>query len=79
ELQLAETVILGLRLCDGVSVSDLSDRFDRDILTEYQRQVGEMTDLGLVEYTGGYLKLTRRGYLLSNEVFWRFLPEKQRL
>ena len=79
ELQLAETVILGLRLCDGVCVSDLRDRFDRDILTDYERQVGEMTDLGLVEYTGGYLKLTRRGYLLSNEVFWRFLPEKQQL
>jgi oxygen-independent coproporphyrinogen III oxidase len=79
ELQLAETVILGLRLCDGVCISDLNDRFDRDILTEYERQVGEMTDMGLVEYTDGYLKLTRRGYLLSNEVFWRFLPEKQRL
>jgi oxygen-independent coproporphyrinogen-3 oxidase len=77
ELQLAETIILGLRLCDGICVRDISDRFDEDILAHYGRQVGELADLGLMEYTGGNLKLTRRGCLLSNEVFWRFLPEKK--
>jgi oxygen-independent coproporphyrinogen-3 oxidase len=77
ELQLAETIILGLRLCDGIRVREVSDRFDEDILTRYERQVGELADLGLMEYTGGNLKLTRRGCLLSNEVFWRFLPEKK--
>jgi oxygen-independent coproporphyrinogen-3 oxidase len=77
ELQLAETIILGLRMCDGISVRDVSDRFDEDILAHYGRQVGELSDLGLMEYTGGNLRLTRRGCLLSNEVFWRFLPEKK--
>lgn len=77
ELQLAETIILGLRMRDGINVRDVSDRFDEDIMAHYGRQVGELSDLGLMEYTGGNLKLTRRGCLLSNEVFWRFLPEKK--
>ncbi len=68
ELSLAETVILGLRLDAGVSAAGIQDR--------YRQPVAEMTALGLLEYSGGNLRLTRRGRLLSNEVFWRFLPEK---
>jgi coproporphyrinogen III oxidase-like Fe-S oxidoreductase len=33
-----------------------------------------MTEAGLLEQTGRRIRLTRRGRLLSNEVFWRFLP-----
>jgi len=68
-LRLAETVILGLRLDEGVAAADLIDR--------HRETVDEMTGLGLMEYSGGNIKLTRRGRLLSNEVFWRFLPEEQ--
>jgi oxygen-independent coproporphyrinogen-3 oxidase len=67
-LRLAETVILGLRLDSGIPAADISDR--------HRQTVGEMTDLGLMEYSDGNIRLTRRGRLLSNEVFWRFLPEK---
>jgi len=65
----AETVILGLRLDSGVSNDDISDRRRQIVI--------EMTDLGLMESSGGRIRLTRRGRLLSNEVFWRFLPEEQ--
>jgi oxygen-independent coproporphyrinogen-3 oxidase len=67
ELHLAETVILGLRLDTGVSAAGIQER--------YRQTAGDMTDLGLMEHSGGNLRLTRRGRLLSNEVFWRFLPE----
>ena len=75
ELQIAETVILGLRLSSGISMDGLSSRCGVDLQSHYRQPVGEMTDLGLLEYSGGNLRLTRRGRLLSNEVFWRFLPE----
>ena len=74
ELALAETVILRLRLSEGVYADDIRHRFGIDILTHYGRQVEEMVVAGLMERTDGYIKLTRRGRLLSNEVFWRFLP-----
>jgi len=74
ELALAETVILRLRLSEGVYADDIRHRFGIDILTHYGRQVEEMVVAGLMERTDGNIKLTRRGRLLSNEVFWRFLP-----
>ena len=75
ELWLAETVILGLRLGEGVSVAKISGQSGIDFQERYRRPVREMADLGLLEYSGGNIKLTRRGRLLSNEVFWRFLPD----
>jgi oxygen-independent coproporphyrinogen-3 oxidase len=75
EMELAETVILGLRLGEGINADYLQHRFGIDILTHYRRQVEEMADAGLLERTGRHIRLTRRGRLLSNEVFWRFLPE----
>ncbi len=75
ELELAETVILGLRLGEGIDLDDIHRRFGIDILVHYRHQVQEMADAGLLEQTDRRIKLTRRGRLLSNEVFWRFLPE----
>lgn len=74
ELELAETIILGLRLDEGVSVSDIQSRFGINPLSHYHRQIDEMTIAGLLECSGDNLRLTRRGRLLSNEVFWRLLP-----
>jgi len=74
ELELAETAILGLRLNKGIDLDDIHRRFDIDILVHYRQQVEEMVDAGLLEQADGHIKLTRRGRLLSNEVFWRFLP-----
>ena len=74
ELELAETVILGLRLCEGINPDDIQRRFGIDILVLYRQQVEEMVDAGLLEQAGGRIRLTRRSRLLSNEVFWRFLP-----
>jgi oxygen-independent coproporphyrinogen-3 oxidase len=74
ELQLSETVILGLRLSEGIGLDDIERRFGIDLLRHYQQQINETATLGLLEYSGQHIRLTRRGRLLGNEVFWRFLP-----
>ncbi len=74
ELHLSETVILGLRMSEGIGLDDIKHRFGIDLLRHYEQQVGETASLGLLECTSGRLRLTRRGRLLGNEVFWRFLP-----
>lgn len=74
ELQCAETIILGLRLCQGISLDSIHQRFGIDLLSHYRQQVEEMVDYGLLERADGHIRLTPRGRLLSNEVFWRFLP-----
>jgi oxygen-independent coproporphyrinogen-3 oxidase len=74
ELALAETVILGLRLCEGIDPDDIYRRSEVDITARYRRPIEAMVGAGLLEQPGGRLRLTPRGRLLSNEVFWRFLP-----
>ena len=74
QMELAETVILGLRMVDGINADDIRRRFGIDIFEHYRKQVEEMIAAGLMEKDNSILKLTRRGLLLSNEVFWRFLP-----
>jgi oxygen-independent coproporphyrinogen-3 oxidase len=75
ELELAETAILGLRLGEGIDTAYLRRRFGIDIMSRYRRQMAEMVSAGLLEKNDGHIRLTRRGRLLSNEVFWRLLPE----
>lgn len=71
----AETVILGLRQGGGIDLAALSRRLGVDVAAEYLARFAELAAAGLLERAGGRLRLTRRGRLLGNEVFWRLLPE----
>jgi len=75
ELELAEAVILGLRLCEGVCTDAIRSRFGIEPEVYYGHRLEELAGSGLLEYNDKYIKLTRRGRLLSNEVLWRFLPD----
>ena len=75
ELQLAETVILGLRLSEGICAADIQSRFETKLPEHYKQQFEQLADAGLLETDDNRIRLTRRGRLLGNEVFWRFLPD----
>ncbi len=77
ELRLAEAVILGLRLSRGISPGSIRSRFGMDLLGRYGKQVDALAGLGLLESVDDNIRLTRRGRLLGNEVFWRFLPAER--
>ncbi|AII59534.1 oxygen-independent coproporphyrinogen III oxidase [Dehalococcoides mccartyi CG4] len=74
ENQLAETIILGLRLDKGITAENIENRFGQHVMDKYFPVIQECTGLGLLEKSDGCISLTPRGRLLSNEVFWRFLP-----
>ena len=76
ELEIAESIILGLRLSNGINLKDFEKRCGIDIIKSYRRQIDELSGFGLIEYDSASLRLTSRGRLLGNEVFWRFLPDK---
>ena len=73
-LALSDTLMLGLRLCDGVSLSELRRRFGQAALESRAAAFEEAISLGLLERADGRLRLTARGRLLANEVFVRLLP-----
>jgi oxygen-independent coproporphyrinogen-3 oxidase len=61
-----EKFFLGLRLRAGVRPSPEEWR-------TFEAQIARLTEAGLLENGGGALRLTRRGILLSNEVFQDFI------
>lgn len=72
--EMAETVILGLRLVEeGVRFTDFTARFGRDLREVYGPQIQELVELGLLEVYHQGIRLTTRGRLLGNEAFERFV------
>jgi oxygen-independent coproporphyrinogen-3 oxidase len=74
ELETAETMILGLRLNEGIAFDAFAERFGIDAREKYAEVLRELHDLALIQMSPFGVRLTPRGWLLSNEVFWRFLP-----
>lgn len=69
----SEAAFLGLRRLDGVDLSRFHDRYGVDLLAEYRDGLAPLFDAGLVELSADRLRLTRRGLVLSNEVFQAFV------
>ncbi|MFQ6058653.1 MAG: radical SAM family heme chaperone HemW [Anaerolineae bacterium] len=77
-LEMAETMIMGLRLIEeGVSFEGFARRFGRRLESLYKKELEELRELGLIEVTEERVRLTGRGRLLGNEVFQRFLPSSE--
>jgi oxygen-independent coproporphyrinogen-3 oxidase len=64
----AERFFVGLRLSEGI-------RPTAEEWTRYAAPIHRFTAAGLAEASGGVLRLTGRGVMLSNEVFQEFLEE----
>ncbi|MEX2247540.1 MAG: radical SAM family heme chaperone HemW [Dehalococcoidia bacterium] len=74
ELSMSDTMILGLRLVEGVAVAAFRERHGRDLEEAYGAVLSEFEGYGIVERTDTHVRLTPRGRLLSNELFVRLLP-----
>ncbi|HEY3111438.1 MAG TPA: radical SAM family heme chaperone HemW [Chloroflexota bacterium] len=77
EVELGETLMLGLRLSEGVDFGEISCRFGIDARFRFAAVIRETQSLGLTEWHNGRLRLTRRARLLGNEVFGRFLEDAE--
>jgi oxygen-independent coproporphyrinogen-3 oxidase len=71
---MAEAMFLGLRLLEeGVAFASFASRFGRDPRAVYPRQLLELQASGLISVDDARICLTKRGHLLGNEAFQRFL------
>ncbi|HEX2523369.1 MAG TPA: radical SAM family heme chaperone HemW [Terriglobia bacterium] len=68
-----EAIFLGLRLTDGIWFPEFRQRFGFDLQDKYWRPMAYLREAGLIESTPERLRLTPRGFLLSNEVFTELL------
>lgn len=73
DLEMRETIILGLRLLDGISRREFADRFARGLDDVFGAVVDRLEAEGLLFSQGDRVALTSRGILLGNEVFRAFI------
>jgi len=71
--RLEEALFTGLRLADGLDVTDYSQRYGIDVWSAYAAALEPFMKAGLVIREGARLRLTRQGMLLANEVFQAFV------
>jgi oxygen-independent coproporphyrinogen III oxidase len=75
-----ETFFLGLRLNRGVDMARVAEQFGHPALVPLQPIIADLKKQELLERSENSIRLTKRGRLLSNEVFQRFLaPDPQSL
>jgi oxygen-independent coproporphyrinogen-3 oxidase len=69
----AEFAFLRLRLTKGLHLAEYENRFGVDLRRELAADFRRLEDLGLIEFDEDFLKLTRKGFVFSNEVFALFV------
>jgi oxygen-independent coproporphyrinogen-3 oxidase len=73
-----EALVTGLRLLEGVDLAALAGRYGSAIPRPGQRVIADLEGAGLLVLEGSRLRLTRRGRLVSNEIFERLMPPASR-
>ena len=73
DLEVRETIFLGLRLIEGIDLAALDQRFGIDVKKKYESEIEELIENNLLEIKGTNLKLTKKGLFLADEVFLRFV------
>ncbi|CEG27922.1 oxygen-independent coproporphyrinogen III oxidase [Bacillus sp. B-jedd] len=73
EEAMEEEMFLGLRKTEGVRFGHFEEKFSVPLESIFSEQLEHLSKKGLIEASGGSIRLTRKGMLLGNEVFQSFL------
>ena len=68
-----ESMFLGLRLMEGVNISELSNRYHQDVFQLYKECIDKLKNLDYVNLEADMLRLTKKGLMMANDVFEEFL------
>ncbi|AGB41812.1 putative oxygen-independent coproporphyrinogen III oxidase [Halobacteroides halobius DSM 5150] len=73
EEKVEETMMLGLRLKEGISMVDFAIKYDNSIFDFYEDEISKLRQKGLLDINKGRVYLTSQGILLANRVLAEFL------
>ncbi|QBD80125.1 radical SAM family heme chaperone HemW [Ktedonosporobacter rubrisoli] len=76
EQAMAETAFLALRTAAGLHLPTFEQRFAKTFAQFVGDRLRMVEEAGLLEHEDGWLRLSKRGRLLGNEVFMRLLPDE---
>jgi len=72
EDRITEELIMGLRLTKGINLSQVNLKYNINLYEKFPK-IKEMKELKLIAEEDGYLKLTKEGIFLGNQVFQIFV------
>lgn len=70
---LIERIMLGLRLREGISLSQINNEFQIDFLNEHGEEIRKHEDMGYMILKGDRLFLTDAGFDISNYIISKFI------
>src|SRR2546426_2486598 len=73
--EMSETAFLALRTAQGLHLPTFEQRFAQPFTSFVGDRLHIVEEAGLLECDGEWLRLSKRGRLLGNEVFMRLLPD----
>jgi oxygen-independent coproporphyrinogen III oxidase len=76
--RLEEALFTGLRLANGIDLSDVNSRYAVDVHAVYGNELQPFVDAGLLIYDDARMYLTRAGMLLAHEVMTVFINSSVR-
>ena len=72
---MSETAFLALRTAMGLHLPTFEERFAEPFKQFAGDRLRLVEEAGLLEHDDDWLRLSKRGRLLGNEVFFRLLPD----
>lgn len=76
EEKIEEFMFLGLRMTEGISVTEFEKRFSYKIEEVYKEELTRLKEEKLIEKNNNMIFLTKRGIDISNQVFVEFMEPK---
>jgi len=73
--QMSETAFLALRTAQGLHLPTFEERFAEPFTQFVGMRLRTVEEAGLLEQEHEWIRLSKRGRLLGNEVFFRLLPD----
>jgi oxygen-independent coproporphyrinogen-3 oxidase len=73
-VSMGETMMLGLRLSDGIKLKDFEDRYEVSLSDQFPDQLQFLKSQNLVTMDEKHIRLSEKGFFLADSVIMEFMP-----
>jgi oxygen-independent coproporphyrinogen III oxidase len=71
---IGETMMLGLRLSDGINLGDFENRYGVSLSDQFPKQLNHLKSEDLIEMNDSHIRLSKKGFFLADSVILEFIP-----
>jgi len=71
---IGETMMLGLRLSDGIHLGDFENRYGVSLSDQFPKQLKYLKSEDLIQMNESHIRLSKKGFFLADSVILEFMP-----